>query len=109
MRYSVQQRIFIYDTFVKRSSWKKFRRKFRRKYPNTAVPSKSIIYKKVAKFRANGSVLDMKKTKKKAYSDRTKIGRDRCSFRSQPENVTAPISSSMRGVKIGCTRSNKIA
>jgi formylmethanofuran dehydrogenase subunit E len=106
MMFCVQQRIFIYDTFVKRSSWKKCRIK----YPNTAVPSKSMICKLVATFRATGSVLDKKKNKKKrAYSDRRKIGRDRCSFRSQSEKVTAPISSSMRGVKIGCARSNKIA
>jgi hypothetical protein len=46
---------------------------------------------------------------KKAYSDRRQIGRDRCSFRSLSEKVTAPISSSVRGVKIDCTRSNIIA
>jgi hypothetical protein len=52
MRYSVGQRIFIYDTFMKRSSWKKCHRKFHRKYPNAAIPSKSMIYKLVAKFCA---------------------------------------------------------
>jgi hypothetical protein len=65
MKYSVEQRVFIYDTFVKHSSWRKCCRKFRRKYPDLTVPCKSTIYKIVKKVRKTGSVLDKKKHRKR--------------------------------------------
>jgi hypothetical protein len=58
----VEQMFFVHDTFVKYLLWKKCCRK----YWNTAVSSKSVIYKLVAKLHATGLVPGKKKTKKKS-------------------------------------------
>lgn len=65
MKYSVEQRVFIYDNFVKYSSWRKCCRKFRRKYPDVTVPCKATIYNMVEKVHKTGSVLDKKKCRKR--------------------------------------------
>jgi hypothetical protein len=65
MKYNVEQRVFMYDTFVKYSSWRKCCRKFRRKYPDVAVPCKATIYNMVEKVHKTGSVLDKKKSRKR--------------------------------------------
>jgi hypothetical protein len=55
------------------SLWNKCYRKFCRKYPNVAVPSKLIIYKLVAKFCATTSVIDKKKTKERHILTKEKL------------------------------------
>jgi hypothetical protein len=54
MKYSVEQKLSIYDTFVQRSSSRKCRTKFRRKYPDSTVPCKAMIYNIVTKLRSTG-------------------------------------------------------
>ena len=56
MRYSAEQRIFICNTFMKKSSWRKFRRQF----PDSPVPDKTTIYRLVKKFNDTGSVQNKK-------------------------------------------------
>jgi transposase len=58
MKYNIQQRIFLYDSYVKYSSYKKCARKFGQKYPGFIVPSKSTIYRIVQKVRRTGTVLN---------------------------------------------------
>ena len=60
MRYSAVQRIFICNTFMKKSSWRKCRRKFRRQFPDSSVPDKTTIYRLVKKFNYTGSVQNKK-------------------------------------------------
>jgi hypothetical protein len=68
-----------------------------------------MIYKLMAEFRATGSVHGNKKTKKRPFLTEEKfdaiVARSRC----QSGKVTAPISALLRGVKIGCKRSNRTA
>jgi hypothetical protein len=60
-----------------------------------------MIYKLVAKFHANISVLDEKKSKKKkkktAYFDRRQVGRDSWWVTGRSQEVTAAIICSVRG------------
>ena len=56
MRYSAEQRIFICNTFMKKSSWRKCRRQF----PDSPVPDKTTIYRLVKKFNDTGSVQNKK-------------------------------------------------
>jgi hypothetical protein len=65
MKCGVEQKLFIYDILVQRSSWRKCRRKFHRKYPDSTVPCKAMIYNIVTKLRSAGSVLDKKKSRKR--------------------------------------------
>ncbi|PSN41971.1 hypothetical protein C0J52_10535 [Blattella germanica] len=59
MKYSVEQRVFIYDTFVKRKSWRKVCVKFHRKYPESPIPSRTTIYS------LGDSVLDKKMVRRR--------------------------------------------
>ncbi|KAJ4452349.1 hypothetical protein ANN_03882 [Periplaneta americana] len=66
MTYTKEQRIYIYDCFVKYNSWSKCARKFRKKYPDDKVPDKTSMYRLVRKVRNTGSVSD-RRTPKKRY------------------------------------------
>jgi hypothetical protein len=65
MNYSVQQRVFMYDSYVKYSSWKKCVQKFSRKYPGFTLPSKSTIYRIVRQVHRTGTVLDKKRNRRR--------------------------------------------
>ncbi|PSN34967.1 hypothetical protein C0J52_24960 [Blattella germanica] len=64
MAFTLEQRVFINNTFVKCSSWRKCRRRFQKKFPEVHPPSKHAIYKIAKKFRETGSLLN-KKTERK--------------------------------------------
>jgi hypothetical protein len=61
IKYSVEEKLFIYDTFVHCSSWKKCCRKD----PDSTVLCKATIYNKVTKLHSTGLVLDKKKSQKR--------------------------------------------
>ena len=63
--FSVEQRVFICNTFLKHASWKICHRKFCKKYPDSKVPCKRTVYRIVEKFRKTGSVLDKKKIRRR--------------------------------------------
>ncbi|KDR16419.1 uncharacterized protein LOC110832618 [Zootermopsis nevadensis] len=65
MNYSVQQRVFMYDSYVKYSSWKKCVQKFSQKYPGFTLPSKSTIYRIVRQVHRTGTVLDKKRNRRR--------------------------------------------
>ena len=48
-RYTAEQQIFIFNTFMKKSSWRNCRRKFRRQFPHSPVPDKATICRLVKK------------------------------------------------------------
>ncbi|PSN39197.1 hypothetical protein C0J52_17874 [Blattella germanica] len=49
VRYTLEQRRFVYDTYMRKKSIKKCRRKVRRKFPGIPVPHKSMIEQLVKK------------------------------------------------------------
>ncbi|KAJ4438832.1 hypothetical protein ANN_14785, partial [Periplaneta americana] len=61
MKYRLQQRVFIYDNFVKYESWRKVVTNFRQSFPDSPEPAKVMIYNLVKKFRTTESVLDKKR------------------------------------------------
>jgi hypothetical protein len=65
MKYVVEQKIFIYDTFVQHSSWRKCQRKFHRKYTDSTVPRKTTIYNITRKLCSMWLVLDKNKSQKR--------------------------------------------
>jgi hypothetical protein len=65
VRYAVEQRVFLYESYVKCGSGRKCRRKFPCKFPGITVPSTSDIHELSNKVRSTGSLLDKKPAKKK--------------------------------------------
>jgi hypothetical protein len=64
VRYNLEQRVFIYDCYVKTNSYKLCRRKFRHKFPDTTCPSGNTISKFVKKVRTHGILIDRKPLKR---------------------------------------------
>jgi len=58
MRYTLQQRIFMYEEYIKHKSFVECCVAFIQRYPGVKLPRKSVVRKLVAKFRATGSLLD---------------------------------------------------
>jgi hypothetical protein len=63
-RYTVEQRVFLYESYVKFGSARKCRRKFRRKFPGITVASTAGIHELTEKVRSAGSLLDKKPANK---------------------------------------------
>jgi hypothetical protein len=64
VRYTSEQRVFLYDTYVKYGSVGKCRRKFPLKFRDERVPSTQIVHNLANKLRTTGLLID-KKTKHK--------------------------------------------
>ena len=61
MKCNLEQRVLIYDNFVKYESWGTVVTNFRQSFPDSPEPSKAI-YNLVKNFRTTKSVLDKKRT-----------------------------------------------
>ncbi|PSN39894.1 hypothetical protein C0J52_07946 [Blattella germanica] len=64
MTFTIEQRVFINNTCIKCSSWRRCRCRFQRKLPEVHPPSKYAIYKIAKQFRETGSVLNKKPERK---------------------------------------------
>jgi hypothetical protein len=58
MRYTLEQRIFMYEEYIKHKSFVECCVAFIQKYPGVRIPRKSMVRKLVTKFRKTGSLLD---------------------------------------------------
>jgi hypothetical protein len=58
VRDTLEQRVFLYDTYVKYGSAGKCWRKFRRKFRDERVPSGQTIHNLVNKLRTTGLLID---------------------------------------------------
>jgi hypothetical protein len=58
--YTLEQRVWLYDTYVKYGSARKSRRKIRRKFCDERVPSRQTIQDLVYKLRISGILIDKK-------------------------------------------------
>jgi hypothetical protein len=56
MKFSIEQRVFIVESFARKKTYRKCIRKFRHKYPDSPVSIASCISKLVKKWLATGSV-----------------------------------------------------
>ena len=54
MNYSLEQRAFIYDNFVKYESWRAVVTNFYQSFTDSPGSSKAMIYSLVKKYRATG-------------------------------------------------------
>jgi hypothetical protein len=65
VKYTFEQRIFLYDSYVKKKFYKSCKRS-RRRYPGVRIPASSTILRLVKKVRSTGSFLDKKYTRHNA-------------------------------------------
>ena len=70
--YTLQQRIFMYDSYVITSSCREVVRRFQANYPGMRVPSRDVV-RLLAKFRETGSILDKKRNVKRCALTEQKL------------------------------------
>ena len=100
MVYSTEQRVFLIELYAKYSSYIKCRRKFQRKYPESDVPSKSMIERLVKKFHSTGSVLDLKKRRRRSILTEEKLDEIGCFLERNPGKPLAQLAA-QSGVSLG--------
>ena len=61
---TLQQRIFMYDSYVITSTCREVVTRFQANYPGVRVPSREAVRLLVNKFKETGSVLDKKRNVK---------------------------------------------
>jgi hypothetical protein len=66
VKYTLEQRIFLYDSYVKKKSYKSYKRRFRHRYPGVHIPASSMILRLVKKVCSTGSFLYKKYTRQNA-------------------------------------------
>jgi hypothetical protein len=64
VRYTLEQRVFLYDTYVKYGSATECWRKFRSKFCDDVLPSRQKIHNLVNEVRTTGLVIDKKQKHK---------------------------------------------
>lgn len=63
MQYSIENRIFIVEEYIRTNSIALVRKKFKEKYPSSGVPAKSTIQDLVKKWRTTGNFSNAKRKK----------------------------------------------
>lgn len=58
MKYTLEQRVFMLEKYIKYKSYPEFCVAFVQKYPDVKLPRKSLVRRLVVKFRETGSLLD---------------------------------------------------
>ncbi|XP_069683645.1 uncharacterized protein [Periplaneta americana] len=73
-KYTLQQRIFMYDLYVITSSCREVRQRFLTEFPEVRLPSREAVRKLVNKLRETGSILDKKRRVKRRVLTEEKVG-----------------------------------
>jgi hypothetical protein len=69
-QYTLEQRVFLYDTYVEDGSARKCRRKFRRKFRVEKVPSRQTVLTLVNKLRTTGLLYKKTKHKRRVLTEK---------------------------------------
>ena len=67
--YTLQQRIFMYDSYVITSSCREVVRRFQANCLGVRVPSREAVRLLVIKFRETGSILDKRNVKRRVLTE----------------------------------------
>jgi hypothetical protein len=73
MKFTIEQHVNCQNLCKKKKTYRKCIRKFRCKYPDSPVPTKSCVSKLVKKWWATGSVCDIKKQSKRTVLTEEKV------------------------------------
>jgi transposase len=106
-RDTLEQRVFLYDTYVKYGSGRKCRRKFR----DERIPSRQTIQNVVNKLRTTGLLIDEKQKHKRRVLTEEKLDDIDVRFEHTPRNLLNRLAqeTGMSKSALGCKNGNTIA
>ncbi|XP_069683792.1 probable ATP-dependent RNA helicase DDX52 isoform X1 [Periplaneta americana] len=73
VEYTLEQRIFLYDTYVKCSSARQCQTNFHHKFPDVTIPSRTTVHNLVNKVRRTGSILNKKRVQERRVLTEEKL------------------------------------
>jgi biotin operon repressor len=73
VRHTLQQHVFLYDTYVKYRSARNCQQKFQHKFRDKRVPSRQTIHNLVNKLRITGFLIDKKQNHKRRVLTEEKL------------------------------------
>ena len=82
---TLQQRIFMYDSYVITSSCREIVKRFKANYPGVRVSSGKAVRFLVNKFRETGSILDKKRNVKRRVLTEQKLEEIGGRFENSPQ------------------------
>jgi hypothetical protein len=92
VKYTLEMRIFLYDSYVKKKSYKSCKRRFRRRYPGVRIPASLMIFRLVKKVRSTGSFLDKKYTRQNAVLTEETLDEIRVRLKHSPRKSLARLA-----------------
>ena len=103
MKFTIKQRVFIVETIARKNIYRKFARRFRQKYPDSPVPTKSCVNRLLKKWRATGSVSDKKKQSKRTVLTELKVQDIQARLQISPRKSLRRLAQET-GVSLGSAR-----
>jgi transposase len=102
-KFTLEHRVFLYDTYVKCKSARKCQRKFRRKFPGVRIPHRNTIQNLVNKVRSTGEVMDRKPERPRRVLTEEKLGAIAARLERSPHKSLKRLAEEM-GVSKGTMR-----
>jgi hypothetical protein len=106
VKYTLEQQIFLYDSYVKKKSYKSCKR-FRRRYPGVCIPVSSTILGLVKKVRSTGAFLDKKYTRQNDVLTEETLDEIGATLEHSPHNSLARLAGQAQVSKITAWRATK--
>jgi hypothetical protein len=102
-KFTLQQRLFLYDSYVKCNSARKSQRKFEREFPGVRVPTRYAIHYLVNKVRKTGVLRDSKPRRRRRVLTEEKLDEIGALFEESPRKSLKRIAQET-GVSIKTVR-----
>lgn len=104
MPYSIEQRVFIVEEYVRTTSIMSVREKFLEKYPEGRVPAKSTIQDLIKKWRTTGNVSNMKRDKQLTVRTPEAVANVQTIIGRSPSKSTRRLSQQVGISRTSCRR-----
>jgi hypothetical protein len=107
VKYTLEKRIFLYDSYVKKKSYKSSKRRFRHRYPGVRIPASSTILRLVKKVHSTGSFLGKKYTRQNAVLTEETLDEIGARFEHSPRKSLARLAQQAQVSKTTAWRATK--
>jgi hypothetical protein len=107
VKYTLEQQIFLYDSYVKKKSYKLCKRRFCRRYPGVHIPASSTILRLVKKVCSTGSFLYKKYTRQTAVLTEETLDKTGARLEHSPRKSPARLAQQAQVSKTTAWRATK--
>ena len=92
VKYTLEQRMFLFEIDTRKRSYLKCRIRFIRKFPGVSVPNKSTIHRLVCKVRETGAFTDKKRNRKRTVLTEEKLDDIGACFEQSPHKSLSKLA-----------------